>query len=429
MAVVRPFRALRYAASAGLPEELCCPPYDIVSEEQRLAFLARNPHNVIRLELPREGEDPYAAAGEELRRMTGEGVLRREETPCLYLYRESFEVEGRRYAFTGIVARVELTPFSEGVVLPHEETLSKAKQDRFRLMEATGCNFSSVYSLYEDEGGVTASRLARLTQAEPDLSFEDADGVTHTLWTVRDPEETAALCTDFAARKLYIADGHHRYETALSFRDALRQQGLAKPGDAADFILMTLVALDDPGLVVFPTHRVIRDLPDFDADRLVAACQGAFAVSPLPDGSDGSAELRAGYEAGETAFVLYAGGGKQWLLTLRDASAVDRAYPDASAAWKELDVTRLHTLILERLLGIDKANMAAQINLTYTRSADEARSLVDSGKANACFLINPTKVSQIRAVATAGEKMPQKSTYFYPKLITGLVMNRLDDGE
>ena len=131
MAVVRPFRALRYSASAGLPEELCCPPYDIVSEEQRLAFLARNPHNVIRLELPREGEDPYAVAGETLRRMTEEGILRRDETPCLYLYREAFEVEGRRYAFTGIVARVELTPFSEGVVLPHEETLSKAKQDRF----------------------------------------------------------------------------------------------------------------------------------------------------------------------------------------------------------------------------------------------------------------------------------------------------------
>ena len=429
MAVVRPFRALRYSASAGLPEELCCPPYDIVSEEQRLAFLARNPHNVIRLELPREGEDPYAVAGETLRRMTEEGILRRDETPCLYLYREAFEVEGRRYAFTGIVARVELTPFSEGVVLPHEETLSKAKQDRFQLMEATRCNFSSVYSLYEDNGGVTAARIARLTEQEPDLSFEDADGVTHTLWTVRDPAETAALCADFASRKLYIADGHHRYETALNFRDHLRQQGLAKPGDAADDILMTLVALDDPGLVVFPTHRVIRDLPDFDADAVAKACEDAFDVAPLAEESDGAAELRALYEAGETAFVFYAGSGKQWLLTLRNASAVDEAYPDASSAWKELDVTRLHTLILERLLGIDKANMAAQINLTYTRSANEARELVDDGKANACFLINPTKVSQIRAVATAGEKMPQKSTYFYPKLITGLVMNRLDDGE
>ena len=429
MATVRPFRALRYAESAGTPAELCCPPYDIVSEEERLAFLARNPNNIIRLELPREGADPYAVAAEELARMTKEGVLRREETDCLYLYREAFTVKGRAYAFTGIVARVGLVPFSEGVVLPHEWTLSKAKQDRFALMDATRCNFSSIYSLYEDESGATAGRIARLTAAAPDQSFTDGEGVTHSLWIVRDPAETAALCADFADRKLYIADGHHRYETALAFRDHLRETGQAVPGDAADYCLMTLVALDDPGLVVFPTHRVVRGLEGFDAAALATSCADAFDVAPLADDTDDDALLAAAAQKGETAFVFYAGRGKAWLLTLRDTSGVDAACPDASAAYKELDVTRLHSLILEKRLGIDKANMAAQINLTYTRSAEEAKALVDRGEANACFLINPTRVAQIRAVAAAGDKMPQKSTYFYPKLITGLVMNRLDDKE
>lgn len=427
MAVVRPFRALRYAESAGSPKELCCPPYDIVSESQRRAFLAQNPNNVIRLELPREGADPYATAAQELARMTEQGILRTEKTPCVYLYRESFTVAGRAYAFTGIVARVELTPFSEGVVLPHEETLSKAKQDRFSLMDATRCNFSSIYSLYEDEEGVTAARLARLTAGEPDQSFTDGEGVTHALWIVRDAAEAEALCADFAARKLYIADGHHRYETALAFRDHLRATGQAVPGDAADYCLMTLVALDDPGLVVFPTHRVVRGLEGFDADALAAACADAFEVTPLPADADTQALLDLAVAQGQTAYIFYAGREKQWLLTLRDAAGVDAAYPTASPAFKELDVTRLHTLILEKCLGIDKANMAAQINLTYTRSASEAKSLVDEGDANACFLINPTRVGQIRAVAAAGEKMPQKSTYFYPKLITGLVMNRFDE--
>ena len=429
MANVRPFRALRYSERAGAPEELCCPPYDIVSEQERLAFLARNPNNVIRLELPREGADPYAAAARELARMTDQGILRREESDCLYLYRESFSVKGVAYAFTGIVARVGLTPFSEGVVLPHEETLSKAKKDRFALMDATRCNFSSIYSLYEDEGGVTAARLAALTADAPDQSFTDAEGVTHTLWIVRDRAAAEAVCADFADRKLYIADGHHRYETALAFRDHLRETGQAKPGDGADYCLMTLVAMDDPGLVVFPTHRVVRGLERFDADALAAACADAFDVERLPAGADVDALLAAAARESRTAFCFYAGADRQWLLTLRDASGVDAACPGASDAYKGLDVTRLHTLILEKRLGIDKANMAAQINLTYTRSEEEARALVDEGDADCAFLINATRVSQIRAVAAAGEKMPQKSTYFYPKLITGLVMNRLDDEE
>ncbi len=424
MALIRPFKALRFTEKAGAVKEICCPPYDIVSEEQRLGYLAANEHNIIRLELPRESGDPYAQAARTLVDFEDKGVLAVDEKPALYLYRESFEVDGQGYFFTGIIAQVHLEEFSKGIVLPHEETLSKAKEDRFNLMNATMCNFSQIYSLFPDEEGEVASYLTRLTEGEPDVCFTDDDGVTHSLWAVQDEAECKAVCDSFADRKLYIADGHHRYETALRFRDHLRAEGLAQVGDASDYCMMALVAMNDPGLVVFPTHRVVRDLDGFEPEAVADACKDAFEVTELAADADTSALLKEHYNAGGKSFVMYAKG-RRWLMTLRDFSVLNRLCPDCSDALKGLDVTVLHTLVLERVLGIDKANMAAQINLTYTRDAAQAVDLVDSGEANACFLMNPTKVEEIRAVASAGEKMPQKSTYFYPKLITGLVMNKL----
>lgn len=424
MAQIRPFKALRFTDKAGAVKEICCPPYDIVSDQQRLGYLAANEHNIIRLELPREGDDPYAQAARTLVDFEEKGVLALDEKPALYLYRESFEVDGQEYFFTGIIAQVHLEEFSKGIVLPHEETLSKAKEDRFNLMNATMCNFSQIYSLFPDEKGEVASYLTRLTEGEPDIRFTDDDGVTHSLWVVQDEAECKALCDCFDERKLYIADGHHRYETALRFRDYLRDEGRAQVGDASDYCMMALVAMNDPGLVVFPTHRVVRDLDGFEPEAVAAACKDAFEVAELDSDCDASALLKEHYNAGDKSFVMYAKG-RRWLMTLRDFSALNELCPDCSDALKGLDVTVLHTLVLERVLGIDKANMAAQINLTYTRDAAQAVELVDNGEANACFLMNPTKVEEIRAVASAGEKMPQKSTYFYPKLITGLVMNKL----
>ena len=424
MAQIRPFKALRFTDKAGAVKEICCPPYDIVSDQQRLGYLAANEHNIIRLELPREGDDPYAQAARTLVDFEEKGVLALDEKPALYLYRESFEVDGQEYFFTGIIAQVHLEEFSKGIVLPHEETLSKAKEDRFNLMNATMCNFSQIYSLFPDEKGEVASYLTRLTEGEPDIRFTDDDGVTHSLWVVQDEAECKAICDCFDERKLYIADGHHRYETALRFRDYLRAEGRAQVGDASDYCMMALVAMNDPGLVVFPTHRVVRDLDGFEPEAVAAACKDAFEVTELDSDCDASALLKEHYNAGDKSFVMYAKG-RRWLMTLRDFSALNELCPDCSDALKGLDVTVLHTLVLERVLGIDKANMAAQINLTYTRDAAQAVELVDNGEANACFLMNPTKVEEIRAVASAGEKMPQKSTYFYPKLITGLVMNKL----
>ena len=425
MAQLKGMPALRFSASAGDISELCCPPYDIISDEQRKAYIARNEHNVIRLELPK-GEDPYGEAGRVLSEWMESGVITRDEE-SLYVYEEEFTAYGQRMKVKGMIGRVKLEEFSKGIVLPHEETLSKAKEDRLNLMKATGCNFSQIYSLYIDDGSVTRPKVDELSSGAPQVEFTDGDGVTHRLWQCSDADKIAAIAADFADRKLYIADGHHRYETGINYRNWCREQGLAKEGDACDYIMMMLVEMENEGLVVFPTHRLIRNLESFDLAATLASAQEYFHVSEQDNVPGMEAALTEYYNKGQKAYGLYAGGDKWNLLVLKDIGAMTDVMPDCSEALRGLDVSVLHSLVLERTMGIDKANMAAQINLTYTRSFDEAIESVKSGASQCCFILNPTRVTEIRDVAAAGEKMPQKSTYFYPKLITGLVMNKLGE--
>ncbi len=435
MAEIRPFRALRFTEAAGPLSEVVCPPYDIISEEQRLGYLARNANNIIRLELPREGDDPYARAGEVLNRMLADGILAQDDKPALYIYEIEFSLDGMSdisamyggtYRVYGLIAQVHLEEFDKGIVLPHEETLSKAKQDRLNLMKATGCNFSDVYSLYNDAEGeqTTDDILAIAMKEQPVAVVTDEAGLTHRLWALTDEGLIGAVQARFADTKLYIADGHHRYETAINYRNWLREQGMPVGADS-DYIMMMLVEMNHPGLVVFPTHRLLRDLQGFDPAALLAACRDRFDVEEGLPLFAIDERLEHAYLNGQRAFAFYTGGDTAAVLTLRDLSVMDAELPDLSEASRRLDVNVLHTLILEQLLGIDKVNMAQQINLTYTRSLTEALDGVRSGQYQATFLLNPTRVSEIRDVAAAGEKMPQKSTYFYPKLITGLTVNRL----
>lgn len=421
MATVFPFRAWRFSEQAGDPATLVCPPYDIISDKQRRAYLARNEHNIIRLELPREGADPYAEAGTTVRAWCADGTLKRDDTPAFYVYDLAFEVNGEPKNITGILAAVQLSPFSEGVVLPHEWTLSKAKTDRLNLMKATGFNFSDIYSLYQ---GDTKAILDCAMTAAPLTDLVDEDGLRHRLWAITDEETVTAVQAAFADVKLYIADGHHRYETALNYKNWRIEEGLPVAG--ADRVMMMLVEMSHPGLVVFPTHRLLRDLDHFDADALLEACQADFAVEKDLSLNTATAKLQQAYDDGKKAFVCYAGGDTAALLTLTNDRLMDGLLPAESPVSRQLDVNILHTAILERLLGIDKENMAQQINLTYTRDLDEAIRGVKSGAFQCAILLNPTRVSEIQGVAAAGEKMPQKSTYFYPKLITGLTMNQLD---
>ena len=434
MATLRAFRALRFTQQAGKSEQLTCPPYDIISEQQRLAYLQRNPNNIIRLELPRDGENPYLQAGSVLRGWLQDGTLKQDEKDAYYIYEIDFSTDGMdgcpvgggRHSVSGVIAQVHLEEFSKGIVLPHEETLSKAKADRFELMKATNCNFSNIYSLYMDSDGgePTEGLLQQAMQATPDVEMTDEVGCIHRLWIVTDEAWIERLTRKFENTRLYIADGHHRYETALNYRNTVREQGVQ--GDGADYVMMYLVEMDHPGLVVFPTHRLLRDLPAFDKEALLAACEEHFAVvRDLPiDGMN--EQMLAAYARGEKAFALYVGGDTYDCLTLRDIDSLDQLLPEYPLSVRRLDVQILHSLVLERLLGIDKENMKNQINLTYTRSLPQALEAVREGTAQACLLLNPTRVGEIRDVASAGAKMPQKSTYFYPKLITGLTMNSLE---
>ncbi len=422
MANIYPFRAWRFSEDAGAVNELICPPYDIISEEQRKAYLTRNEHNIIRLELPREGADPYAEAGKTVKEWCQDGTLVRDEAAAFYVYNIRFEVNGECKDVAGILAAVELSPFSEGVVLPHEWTLSKAKTDRLNLMKATGFNFSDIYSLHQAD--ITSVLDGVMANDRPIEDVEDENGLRHTLWAITDADTIRTIQEAFADAKLYIADGHHRYETALNYKHYRAESGIPVAG--ADRVMMMLVDMAHPGLVVFPTHRLLRDLPAFDADALLDACEADFEIErdlPLAKADE---KLAKAYDDGKKAFVCFTGGEKAALLTLTNTALMDALLPEESAVSRQLDVNVLHSAILERVLGIDKENMAQQINLTYTRDRDEAIDGVNNGAFQCAFLLNPTRVSEIQGVAAAGEKMPQKSTYFYPKLITGLTMNELD---
>lgn len=418
MAKIKPIRALRFTSKAGNIAKCVCPPYDIISPEERESLIASNENNLVRLELPL-GEDRYDSAGRLLKKWMDEGIIARDESEGIFVYREEFSVKGRSYALTGLICLVELREFADKVILPHEETLTKAKTDRFNLMCATNCNFSSVYLLYNDDGSV-ADEWSPITNTEPLARFTDSEQVTHILWKIEDGDTVSRIMRLFEQKQLFIADGHHRYETALNFKKHLIANGMPENSNS-DYIMATLVSMDDGGLVVFPTHRMIVDMP-VCPDTVAEKCSEYFDCARYPM-SDLDRMLASG-ENGHV-FAMYTGGDD--FLLLKAKKELDSVIIDGrSRAYSELDVSILHSFVLEKALGIDKENMANQVNLRYTRSEDEACESVREGRASAAFIINATKVSQIKEVSLAGDKMPQKSTYFYPKLKTGLVMNILE---
>ncbi len=421
MATIKGFRGLRF--NGGDLNSLVCPPYDIISDDQRENFIENNPHNIIRLELPK-GENRYKDAGSTLQQWLNEGVLAQDEKEGIYVYEMEFSAGSGKKSVKGFVSLVKLEEFSKGIVLPHEETLSKAKTDRFNLMSETFCNFSQIYSLYMDADGKAYSLIDACSQCTPNMEVTDSDGTIHRMWCVYDENIISAVSRAFDDKKLYIADGHHRYETALNFHKHLCETGVSDENSQSGYVCMMLVNMENSGLVVFPTHRIVRDLTAFDAEKLIRECGEYFSITSEKNLGSIEAKLSELYEKNEKAFALYTGGDAYTLMVLKNNNAVKTLLPHMSDAYCQLDVSLLHSLVLERIFGIDKENMANQINLTYTRNFDEAISAVQNGSANCTFILNPTRVTEIRDVALAGEKMPQKSTYFYPKLITGLVMNK-----
>ncbi|MGH2514122.1 MAG: DUF1015 domain-containing protein [Ktedonobacterales bacterium] len=442
MADVKTLPGIRYAASAdGAPPDLArlvTPPYDVISPEAQARYYARDPHNIIRLELGRDepGDDElnnrYTRAATAFAEWRLDGVLR-QDVPSLYVYQQEFSSGGQNYTRTSLVARVRLEPWEAGVVLPHERTLSKPKDDRLKLLRACAANLSPILALYDDPNGSLTAAMGQSTThgQSPVAELTDEAGETHRLWAVSDAEFARNVLAFFRERQLYIADGHHRYETALTYRDETAELRKGLPhDDPANFTLMALSAIEDPGLLVLPTHRVLRTL---DATRLADlrdALAPYFAVEPL-DGADADAAVAALAGAGrETIAFVLATRQQTELLRLLPAgrAAMEQlagAHARASDAWRRLDVAILHELVLNAALGISDEVVRAGEHISYTRDAGAALAAVAQGHdgAEVALLLNATPPAAIRDVARAGDRMPQKSTYFYPKLITGLVIN------
>jgi uncharacterized protein (DUF1015 family) len=433
---IRPFRALRYNASTiGDPACVVAPPYDVIGQAEQDRLLARHPANIVRLDLPREeaGDEPddrYRRAARTLAGWRSDGTLHKDPHPSIYVYEQTYLVPGTNASRTqtGFFARLRLEPAGPGSgVLPHERTLSGPREDRYKLLRATGVNTSPVVVLYDDRQGVGAGVLAELREGTPALDVVDDDGVRHRLWAVAADGEAAApvapLLAVASSEPVTIADGHHRYETALRYRDERRMSRSCEEDPPFDYLLTLFLDVANQPLTVLPTHRILRGLGDVGVGRLVDGLEELCEVRR----DVGSAELRRVFDA----IGLAAGGaGRFGLWTRRGGfilaarrQAFEPFLPGGGAALRALDVTLLGTAIA-RLAGIDDEAVAAG-EIEYTKSAAEAIEAVDASAhgAGAAFLLEPTPVTAIAAVARDGDVMPQKSTYFYPKALSGLVIN------
>ena len=429
MADVRPLRGLRYSPAAGDLGELLCPPYDLITASMQQALYQRSAHNAIRLEMPesRPTDTPernrYTRAAATLQRWARDGVLLRERRPVLYLLRQGFAHRGRPMERLALIAAVRLVEFERGVVLPHEHTSEAPKRDRLQLMKACRANISPVMALYRDPQRAVAREVRRALRGAPVASAHVGDE-RYDLWALEDPGQQAAVRRALASQPLYLADGHHRYETALAYRDLMRRQaGEAATGEEAwNFLLMALVDMDDPGLLVLPYHRLVGGLAPHRFTRVRDQLTTLFAVDPLPgDQRNGWLQglLDAVAERGRQAQVLGLlgpDGEGPYLLTLRPGRDLSRWGPMARfEAWL------LEELALRPVLGD-----ALGEHLAYVHDAEEAAQRVARGAAQMAFFLKPLPLDLFEEIVRRGQRLPPKSTYFWPKLPTGLVFNTLE---
>ncbi len=430
MARIVPFRALRFDPSR-LPEtaKVIAPPYDVISPDERAVLEARHARNIVHLDLPRgEGDAKYEHARELLDTWMAEGSLREDPQPALYRYEQVFSFDSgsgpRTYTRKGFFALIELSPFSARVVLPHEHTLSGPKVDRFKLIKTTEAHFSQIFTLYRDSQGLAEAALEGATTGAPDVDATTPDGCRHRLWVVTDADTIATVARALAPKQVMIADGHHRYETMVAIRDALRPAGAAPGTSQADFGPMFFARAEDPGLLVLPTHRMVHGLSDKALDGLAERCQPWFVVDQGDEHDAGTIAERLRRE-GEAAVTFAVRRPKQerttWLRLRKDADLARLGPPTLG----RLDVSVLHGLILDPILGIGAEAMAKQQNLTYSHDLRETLARVASGTVQAAFVMNATKIEQVLDACEAGFVLPQKSTYFQPKLATGLVMQKI----
>ena len=417
MAELQPLNALHYdPAVAGPLADLVAPPYDVIDPDQRAALVARSPFNAVEIDLP-EGDGRYERAAALLETWRLEGVLVEDREPALWAMTQDYTgPDGARRTRQGFFARVRVEDYGPGRIRPHERTHPGPKEDRLRLTRATRANLSPIFSLYSDPAGAAWGALAPHTDGEPAGEVTDEDRTTHRIWRVGDPQAIDRAIAALADTELLIADGHHRYETARVYADEVGGDGPHR------YVLMCLVALEDPGLTVFPTHRLAKGLDSAQQEDLATAIKRDFEIERVtrdelaPPPGDGP--LRLGYI--DSHFKI------PWRLTLKSQDIADAALADMPPAYRHLDAGVLETLLLKGALRITDDDISHLHDFGYARDLDQALALIDSAAYDVAFLLRPTPVAQVRDVAATGQSMPPKSTYFFPKVLTGLLFNPLE---
>jgi len=436
MAKVYPFRSLRYALSRIPVEKVVTQPYDKISKQMQDRYYELHPNNLIRIVLGRTepgdaaDNNTYTRAVRTLKDWRQAGIIERLDSPAFFVYFQRFTIPGTSevHVRKGFVGAAKLEDYDRKIVYPHERTLTGPKKDRLELLRHTQTHFEQIFMLYEDPARRIDQELEKAARSKPDIEVEDEYGVVHTVWTVTDPATVGFIEEQMADKTLIIADGHHRYETALAYRDDMRTKtGGRDPNASYERMPMTFFNMDAPGLTILPTHRVVRDLDSFDASELLKRASEFFEVHPAPaDAGSLRAALKAAGEQQPTVGLCTDGGRRAALLSLKLSVNLAAAMPDLSEKLRRLDVVILHRLLLEKCLGISEDAVKKQTNITYFREMDKALKEVETG-AQAAFLLNPTGLHQMRDVAYSGDVMPQKSTDFYPKVLSGLMMYSLDE--
>jgi uncharacterized protein (DUF1015 family) len=445
MAEIVSFRAIRYDARKGRAlGQLLAPEYDLVSQAQRDELRRLSPYNIIHVTLgeDRPGDGPttnkYVRAGEYWNDWLSKGVLLRDPTPAVYPLEQSFWApDGRNLKRRGVIVAVRLHPFSDGVIVPHEKTLSAPKADRLEVLKAVKANLSPIFGLYRDESGVTNRLLDAMSETELAAETDSDDGVHHRLWRSPGPGVLTTLQDLLEPQRIFLADGHHRYETALAYARMVDEQTPGLPADGGHrYILAFLCPMNDPGLFLFATHRLVYGLKDFSLPAFLGRLERYFTVETIAEdirrpAGRAWAISKLGEHAGKsTSFLLVtAEDQRARIATLRDDVDVADAELPANATLAALDVTVLHSIVLQHMLGLSPQAQEKQENVTFVRDAGEAVNRVLSGEHPLGFLLNPTPMWQVEAVGEAGETMPQKSTLFYPRLMSGLVMREVNPRE
>ena len=446
MAKIIPFKGILYNKEKIRDiKDVVAPPYDVISPAEQEELYKRHENNVVRLILGKESDSDtpdnnrYTKARDSFDSWQKDSILIKDAFPSIYVYSQEYhlgETEGfEKKMRLGFIALSKLEDFGEGKIHPHENTLAKPKEDRLKLMQHCNANFSSIFGLFSDPSKRIDSVLKDYMRHSPLYDMVDDAGMRHTLWAIRDNRAIKIITSVMSDKQIFIADGHHRYETAINYRNEMRGKLPNFSGEELyNYVMMYFTNTNSEGLSILPIHRLVSNLSDFDKKKIVEKAGEFFNIEKLSFNESDEKTVKQKLfsdikERGEKEhiFGMYLGNDEYLLLTLKDEDVLDRLITNSRhPSWKKLDVTILHTLLIEKVLGVSEKNLAEQKNITYTISGDEAIKDVKAGKYQIALFLNPTKIEEVKDVATAGEKMPQKSTFFYPKLITGLVMNKLE---